>query len=82
MVRTPVQVHPLSTVYVQAHPLTTVSMPGTIDHMDLIWLYIYVVGKVLGYIYKKAIWVLDDFIYIELLKFEGIYLCMDYLDFI
>ena len=64
--------HPLSTVYVQAHPLTTVSMPGTIDHLDFIWLYIYVVGKVLGYIYIKAIWILDDFIYIELLKFEGI----------
>ena len=29
----------------------------------------------------KAIWILDDIIYIELRNFEGIYLCMDYLDF-
>ena len=28
--------------------------------------------------YIKAIWILDDFIYLELLKFEGSYLCMDY----
>ena len=77
MVRTPVQVHPLSTVHVHHCIHARHYRP-----FGFIWLYIYVVGKVLGYIYIQAIWILDDFIYIELLKFEGIYLCMDYLDFI